>query len=83
MANGNKTDLEKNHIPILWQYSFLTISMYTYVRAATETLYTLSVKDAIEKFMESYGISHDDYNAKSAAQTYARINKQLRKEKSK
>lgn len=63
----------ESKIPKFYKRPALNLLMYGYVSGARSALHTISVKTAIDMFMDDYNISPDDYNIDSAQVIYSRM----------
>ena len=67
----------ENKIPKLYKRTAINLLMYGYVTGVRATLHTIHVGDAIIMFMETFGLSHEEYNIDSAKVIYNRMQKEF------
>lgn len=71
-----RTQIE-NLIPALYKRSVLNIALFAYIRGVRSTLPTLTLAQAVDMFMEDWGLDEDEFNRNSALTTYDRMQKEL------
>ena len=76
-----RTQIE-NLIPALYKRSVLNIALFAYIRGVRSTLPTLTLAQAVDMFMEDWGLDEDEFNRNSALTTYDRMQKELINKKS-
>lgn len=67
----------QKQIPALYRQNALNLSLFAYIRGVRAALHTVTVVQAIDMFMNDYGLEEDDFNRKSALTTYNRMQKYL------
>ena len=72
-----KTDEIEKFIPALWRCSPLNLCLFSYIRGVRGALHTITITQAIDMFMEEYGLDDDNFNRGSALTTYNRMQKFL------
>ncbi len=57
-------------VPAIFRYNTLNALMFGYVRGVRETLHTVTIEAALYMFMDSVGLTEDDFNIDSAKVIY-------------
>lgn len=66
-------------IATIYKKNALSLMMFGFVRGTITTIHTVSVKDAIDSFMEDFRLTDDDVNRGSLEVIYLRMKKDLQK----
>ena len=72
-----KTSEIEKLIPKIYRQNALNLSLFAYIRGVRTALHTVTVVQAIDMFMEDYGLDDDNFNRGSALTTYNRMQKDL------
>lgn len=64
-------------IPAIYRRSALNLMMFGYVTGVRATLHTVSMRDAMFMFMESFDLEDEDFNVASGLTTYNRMQKEF------
>lgn len=67
-----ESEIEKL-VPKLYKQSALNLLMFGYVAGVRGILDSVTIKDAIQLFMDDYDLTHDDINIDTAANTFNRM----------
>lgn len=62
-------------IPALYKTNALNLLAFAYIRGVRETVHTVTEKQAIKMFMNSFELEEDEFNLDSALFTYSRTKK--------
>lgn len=76
-----ETDYKKA-IPNLYKRGFLESSIFSWINALKYTMPHLSLDQCLNGFYKFYGINEEEYQRKTAIQTYERMTKELIKKQS-
>lgn len=65
-------------MPALYRRSVLNTAMFAFVQGAKAALHTLTVEQGVLLFMDTYGLTHETYNYRSAVCTFNRMQLELK-----
>ena len=66
----------EERIPALYRRSAIDQMMFAFVQGCRKTLVTLTIQEGIKMFMETYGLTDDDYPVETARTTFFRMQKE-------
>lgn len=72
-----KTSKIEELIPKIYRQNALNLSLFAYVRGVRSALHTVTVVQAIDMFMDDFGLDDDNFNRGSGLTTYNRMQKEL------
>tara|TARA_R110000787_G_scaffold97665_4_gene201312 strand:+ start:11330 stop:11563 length:234 start_codon:yes stop_codon:yes gene_type:complete len=67
----------ENSVPKIYQRTALSLMLFGYVTGVRATLHTVTLDQAVNMFIESYGLDEDDYNTESAKNNFNRMQKEF------